>query len=242
MKRSRLLRYALYQLSDYFWERGVMVAAIALLNLASSVISLHNLSPEERVIVPGNEVANAVLITFGTIMLLAVVFSSQELIGRSRKLGHYKLIFAKPANPALFYGQLFAVNFLGTIILITILAGVFSAVATPVSVWGIAAVTACGFILLGGIGFLVSAFVNFDSLLVMGIVGVSLLVSAYGEAHGGIATTVAKVLPPVRQMHNMSVVMIGLDANITDVIWVLSYGTGAFIAGLVALHFRELAD
>ncbi len=242
MKRSRLLRYARYQLSDYFWERGAMVAVISLLNLASSVIMIYGLPVKERVLVPGNAVASDVLITFGTLMLLAVLFSSQELIGRSRKLGYYKLIFAKPANPVLFYGQLFAVNFLGTVILISILAGVFSLVAAHVSIWGIAAVTACGFILLGGIGFLASAFVNFDSLLVIGIVGVSLLVSMYGEAHGGIAETVAKVLPPVRQMHNMSVVMIGLDANTTDAIWVLAYGIGAFLAGLVALRFRELAD
>lgn len=242
MKRSRLLRYARYQLSDYFWERGAMVVIVGLLNLASSVVTLYDLPPEERVVVPGNEVAKDVLITFGTLMLLAVLFSSQELISRSRKLGFYKLIFAKPVNPVLFYGQLFVLNLLGTIILISILAGVFSVVTTPVPIWRIAAVTGCGFVLLGGIGFLASAFVNFDSLLVIGIVGVSLIVSIYGKAHGGIAAAVAKVLPPVQQMHNMNGLMIGLDANTTDVIWVLAYGIGAFIAGLVALRYRELAD
>lgn len=242
MKRARLLRYGLYQLNDYFWERGAMVLIVAMLNLASSLIMLYNLPPQERVVVPGNEVAKDVLITFGTLILLAVLFSSQELIGRARKLGYYKLILAKPVNPVLFYGQLFLVNLLGTVIVITIISTLFSLIALPVPVGRIAAVTACGFILLGGIGFLASAFFNYDSLIVIGIIGVSFIVSAYGKAHGGIAASIAKVLPPVQQMHDMNSMMIGLDPSRTDVVWVLAYGLGAFVAGLIALRYRELAD
>ena len=242
MKRSRLLRYARYQLSDYFWERGAMVIIIALLNLASSVVMLHNLPVNERVIVPGNEVAKDVLITFGTLMLLAVLFSSQELIGRPRKLGYFRLIFAKPVNPVLFYGQLFLVNLIGTVIVIALVAALFSVIALPVPIMRIAALTACGFIFLGGIGFLASAFVNYDSLLVIGVIGVSLIVAGYGEAHGGVAAAVARVLPPVLQMHNMNRMMIGQSPDPGDLAWVLAYGTGAFIAGLVALRYRELAD
>jgi hypothetical protein len=242
MKAARLARYARYQLTDYFWERGVMVVIIALLNLASSVIMLRSLPVGDRVIVPGNPVGNDILITFGTLMLLAVLFSSQELIGRSRKLGYYKLIFAKPVSPEMFYGQLFLVNLAGTVMVMAILSGIFTIVAIPVSVWRIAAVTSCAFILLGGIGFVISAFVNFDSIFLIGLLGVSLLVSTYGESHGGAAAAIAKVLPPVLQMHRLNGLMIGLDAKMTELIWVLAYGGGAFIAGLVALRRRELAD
>jgi hypothetical protein len=242
MKRSRLFRYARFQLGDYLWERGAMVVIIALLNVASSVIMLQNMPASERVMAPGSPLANDILITFGTLMLLAVLFSSQELIGRSRKLGYYKLIFAKPVNPVRFYGQLFFVNLAGTVLVIAILAAVFSVIAIPVSIWRIAAVTSCAFILLGGIGFLISAFVNFDSVLLIGIIGVSLLVSIYGEAHGGAAAAIAKVLPPVQQMHRLNGLMIGLPAKTTDLVLVLAYGIGAFVAGLIALRHRELAD
>ena len=220
-----------------------MVVIIAMLNLASSVIMLQSTQPvSERVIVPGSPIANDILITFGTLMLLAVLFSSQELIGRSRKLGYYKLILAKPVNPVLFYGQLFFVNLAGTLIVMAILSGIFSVIAAPVSIWRIGAVTSCAFILLGGIGFLISAFVNFDSLLLIAIVGVSFLVSIYGEAHGGAAAAIANVLPPVQQMQRLNGLMIGLQTKISDLVWVLAYGFGAFIAGLIALRRRELAD
>lgn len=242
MNRARLTRYSLYQLADYFWERGAMVVVIGVFNLASSVIMLHNMSAKERVVVPGNDVAKDILITFGTLMLLAVLFSSQELIGRSRKLGYYKLIFAKPVDPVRFYAQLFLVNLIGTLIVVAALAAIFTIIAVPVSVVRIAAVTACAFVLLGGIGFLASAFTNYDSLLVIVIVGVSLLVSGYGEAHGGTAAAVATVLPPVQQMHRINALMIGQSVSQTDVVWALAYGIAAFVAGLVALRYRQLAD
>lgn len=47
---------------------------------------------------------------------------------------------------------------------------------------------------------------------------------------------------PRRYVERNGIGYISEGANTTDIVWVLAYGIGGFIAGLVALRYRELAD
>lgn len=242
MKRARLLRYARCQMADFVYERGLMVVVLCLLNISGLIVSILSQPPEARAKIKEEALGLDVLIIFVSLIMLAVLFSSQELISRPRKLSYYRLLFAKPVNPVVYYAQLFVVHLIGTVIVVTAITAVFSAIALPMYIAGIAALTAIGFVLLGGIGFLLSVFINHDSVVTVAIIGLSYLGEALSAKYTGILVSVLHNLLPLDHVFALKGLLMDGPVAAGDVIWVLGYGVIAFLLGLVALRYKQLAD
>lgn len=242
MKRARLLGYARYQLIDFVLERGLMVFILSVLNLSGLVISILSEPPEKRALMRASGLGEDVLILFPSLILLAVLFSSQELISRPRKLSYYRLVFAKPVSPVRYYAQLFVLHLVGTVVFVTILTALFSAIALPMYLPGIAALTAIGFVLLGGIGFLLSAFINYDAVATIGLIGVAYIGEALSAKYSGLLVTFLRNLVPLKHVFGLMPLLLGGPVAASDLAWVLGYGLVAFALGLVALRHTQLAD
>jgi hypothetical protein len=229
-------------MTDFLFERGFMVFVLCILNLSGLVVSILSEPPEVRAHLREMPLGMDVLVIFPTLILLAVLFSSQELISRGRKLSYYRLIFAKPVSPAAYYAQLFVVHLIGTVVLVSLLTGLFSAIALPMHLSGIAAATAIGFVLLGGIGFLLSAFINHDSVVTIGLIAVAYIGKALSAHYSGFLVTLLSNVIPLDHVFALTPLIVGGPVAANDVVWVLGYGLTAFILGLVALRYKQLAD
>jgi len=229
-------------MKDYAVERGLMVVIISLLNIVPAVLRIRDTPPDERTLRAGSEVGSDVAIIFVTLILLAVLFSSQELIGRPRKQGFYRLIFAKPVNPVAFYAQLFVVHLVGTVALVSAIAGLFSVVAIGVSIPHIAALAALAFVLFGGVGFLASAFFNYDSFVVIVAVGLSVIGKSIAAARSGVGVKFANILIPIDHLAGLRPLILGGPVAGADVAWVLGYGLIAFVLGMFAVRYSQLSD
>lgn len=242
MKRARLLRYSAWQMKDYAIERGIMVAILAVLNMTGPIFSIRDLDPAERVIAPGSPVAMQIVVVIASLILLGILFSSQELISRSRKQGYYRLVFAKPVNPVAFYGQLFIVHLVGSVLLLMVIAILFSVAAVPLPLARIAAVAALSYLLLGGVGFLMSAFVSRDAIALIVFVALSVLGKNVAATHAGFGVRFANLLIPVDHLAALKPLLVGGNAAPHDIGWVAGYGLVAFVLGLLAVRYRQLAD
>jgi len=198
MTRGRLLRYSRYQLKDFAIERALTVVLLAAVNMIGPITTMQNLPAAARAAGLDSPVAGQVIVIFGSLVVLAILFSGQELISRPRKQGYYRLVLAKPVDPVLFYGQLFLVHLIGTVLLLSLMAALFSVLAFPVAIGHIALAAAIGFVLIGGVGFLISVFLNHDSIVLILLVAASVLMKGYAaDETGGLWPGVAKVLIPV---------------------------------------------
>lgn len=229
-------------MADFLLERGLMVFVICLLNIAGLTISILSEPPEERALIRASALGTDVLLIFASLIMLAVLFSSQELISRSRKLSYYRLVFAKPVSPVMYYAQLFVVHLIGTVALVSLLTELFSVIALPMHVPGIAALTAIGFVLLGGIGFLLSAFINHDSVVMIGLIGVAFIGKALADKYSGLLVTLLSHLIPLDHVFALRPLLVGEPVAAGDVGWVLAYGLTSFLLGLVAVRYKQLAD
>lgn len=242
MKRARLLRYARYQFRDFAFERALVVLLIASVNSVTPVMMIRDLPPAQRALGPESAMAAMISPMFVALIMLAVLFTSQELISRARKAGYYRLTFAKPVNPVLFYAQLFLIHLVGAVLLISIVTALFSLFAAPLPIGHFALVTAAAFILFGGFGFLVSVFLNHDSIVLILAVGLSILGKAYAAAHTGFGVKLANLLLPVDHLSALVPFLFGGPLSRPDAAWVLGYGLTVFGLGLIALRYRPLAD
>lgn len=242
MKKARLLRYGRYQLADFAVERIVFVLILSALNFGGPLMSARALASGERIITPDSPLGREVMATFTTLVLLAVLFCSQELVSRNRKTGYYRFIFSKAVNPVAFYGQLFVVHLLATVAFVGVMAAAFSVLAAPVAIGHIALLTAIAFMLFGGIGFLVSAFMRFDSIVVIVAFGVSALVKAVASSYTGALPKLANLLLPTDHLFALRPLIFGSAVNTADVAWVVGYGAIAVIVGLLGVRYRQLAD
>jgi hypothetical protein len=227
---------------DFLFERGFMVVVLCILNLSGLVVSIVSQPPEVRAHIREMPLGTDVLIIFPSLILLAVLFASQELISRPRKLSYYRLIFAKPVSPASYYAQLFAVHLIGTVALVTALTGLFSAIALPMNLLGIASLTAIGFVLLGGISFLLSVFINHDSFVTIGLIAVAYIGKALSAKYSGFLVTLLSNIIPLDHVFALRPLLVGAPVAASDVVWVLGYGLTAFILGLIAVRYKQLAD
>lgn len=242
MERARLVRYGRYQLQDFAVERVIFVVVLSVLNFGEPMMAARSLPRDQRIVAADSPFGMQVAVVFTTLILLAVLFCSQEIVSRQRKTGFYRFIFAKAVSPVAFYGQLFLVHLIGTVLIVTVLASLFSAVAAPVAVAHIAILTAIAFVLFGGVGFLASAFMRFDSIVVIVAFGVSALGKLAAAQYGGFAPKLANLLLPTDHLFALRPLIFGDPVHAADVAWVVGYGAAAIALALAGVRYRQLAD
>ena len=235
MKRARLLRYARCQAGDYVVERGIVTLLFSVMTLIGPAIDIltHRAGQHEP----------SIIMALTTMIFVAVMFSSQGLISQPRKLGYYRLVFAKPVNPLAFYAQLFAVNLVCTIAFTVVAALLFSAFVAHVDAVAVGTLTALSFVLLGGVGFLASSLFNYDSVGVFAFFAASVVLNELAKMYTGLAPRAVVLLMPTEHLLALRTGLVpGAGFAGGDVRWVLGYGVVFFLLGCIVTRYRQLAD
>jgi ABC-type transport system involved in multi-copper enzyme maturation permease subunit len=263
-------RYGAWQVRDYVMERGLWTAAAGLALLAIFWLSYDTVPPAYLTDAPtgGRSVrwaeegaraqqlaqwiaAEPTRFRSGVEMLLTglgflgTLIATHGIVSRDRERGFYRCLFAKPVDAVAYYGQAFAINGLG---LMVVSAGLLGATALAfgraVSLSPLAVVGA-EYALLGGTVFLLSTLWRFDFVLAALTWPVAALVAAF--AHERLraplwARVVEPLLPPVYAFGQFVERAYGpTPVELFDPLLVVGYGAFCFAAGLFVLDRRARA-
>ena len=268
MSRARAGAYALWQLRDYFKDRGVPTLIVATL---SAYLGLNPIL--ERMPRLGDPVPARLLERFGTVeavyaarmaefnfmflrsilgtlVFLGALFAMNGIVANDRKQGFFRFLFAKPVSPSRYYGQAFFVHWFGYMMVMALLGVLYGFVVWPVLTQPLLLVIALMFVAYSGIAFLLSAAARWDW---MSLVAVSILATfawtRFGESTHPLAKLVY-LLPPLHRSDEVYAAVSGtpiMAAGPPQAIpwpilgWLAGYGVACYLAGLVVLRHRRLA-
>ncbi len=215
-------------------DRGIALVLIGVLLASPEVIMMHRRSGGFR--------GDASQILMGLAASTAIIFALVSLnaqVSGDRTRGYFRFLFAKPVSPAVFYAQQFALWFVGLLLVVSVLLGVFAVTAGPVSPWPILWYVALVYLGFGGVAFFISTVTRRDWLILIGFWTLTqILVSLYKDRDSWIENLFF-ILPPVEHLDNASKALLrqGLVGT-SDVAWILGYSAIFFGLGLFVLHRR----
>jgi hypothetical protein len=168
---GNLRRYARWQWRDFWQRRGFWMAGAAMLCVWMLVhwvlaerLSMGPGGQLRRVTPEPEEVLAISHVAFAVGGVLAGLLGVGGLVSRERERGLQRFLFAKPINIVRYYLQGFAVNGIGSV---AVLAGavLLAAVTAPpaLAIGSMLAVAVGGYVLAGGVTFLVSTLWRFDA-------------------------------------------------------------------------------
>jgi hypothetical protein len=170
---GNLRRYAPWQWRDFWQRRGFWLAGAAafcvwVLNhwvLADRIVALEG-GGFRTVPVGAEEVLAISHVAFAIGGVLAGLLGVGGLVSRERERGLQRFLFAKPVNVVRYYLQGMAVNGVGSLLVLlgAVLVAAFTA-PQALAVTTMLAVAAAGYVLGGGVTFLLSTLVRFDAPL-----------------------------------------------------------------------------
>jgi hypothetical protein len=245
--RARLRRYALWQLRDYLFERGlpllIVCALFGWVTLSTTDEVRGRFGPDElsqlaafvwRGIVP--QVA-----LFGTILAL------NGIVATDLRQGYFRFLFAKPLAAPAYYAQAFAVHGLGLAVVVAAFFAAFSwalGVAAPLWAVGYALLY---FVALGGIIFLASSasvavLGRFDWLAASAMWVGGLVARAMAQRGERWAQLLSPLLPPSWRTDELLAALLGgAPPPMAATLHLLGYGAACFLLGLIVLRYRPLA-
>jgi ABC-type transport system involved in multi-copper enzyme maturation permease subunit len=261
-RRARLAAYGLWQLRDYLFERGAPTVVVALLfgyftlsNLRDEIskkgfIALLGSEPPSRVPTPAELNAMFLHSFLGSLVFLGALFAMNGIVANDRKLGFYRLLFAKPVSPARYYGQAFVVNWVSYIGVMALLGMIYGALEGRVLSWPLMLVVALMYLCYAGIAFLLSSAARWDWLSLVAVSVVSLFLwQKFGESSHPLAKLLY-LLPPLHRTDEVYAAVSGaqlLPVGAALVLpwhligWLAAYGASCFVLGLFVLRHRRLA-
>ncbi len=240
MKRSQIIAYMPWQLWDFAIDRGIAVLLTAGLMAMSIVwpghIALSVLMPPEAVTMELLKVAVA-----QTVSILVVVAAS-GMVANDRVGGFYRFLFSKPVRQPVYYGLQFFVTLVGVLAIGLILLSVFWVFvgwASPAAPLAMIVVT---YLALGGTIFFFSTFTRLDWAMLVVLWGASGL-SRSIFADSAWYHAAKWVLPPVHHIDKLrGALFAGTPVDVGGVVWLVGYGMLFFVAGLVVLERKAIAE
>ena len=259
-RRARLGRYGLWQMRDYFFDRGsiTLILCVALgyaqafpmLQLAharanaltAQGIGRYGSADAARQAILHDATQGFVTSFLGVVVYLGALLAINGIAANDRKMGYYRFLFAKPVRPTRYYGQAFVLHLVGFVSLVTLLALVFGALVSPVLSVRLVSVSALMFVFYAGIGFLFSAATRSDWLAVVALsVASQVLWSLYGASENAVAKLLY-LLPPLPRSSEVYAAAAGGTALPWHLLgWFVGYGAVCLGAGLIVLHHRRQA-
>jgi ABC-type transport system involved in multi-copper enzyme maturation permease subunit len=261
-RRARLAAYGLWQLRDYLYERGAPTVVVGMLfgyftlsNLREEIskrgfVALVGSEAPPRAPTPAEIDAMFLHSFLGSLVFLGALFAMNGIVANDRKLGFYRLLFAKPVSPARYYGQTFVVYWLGYVGVMALLALIYGAIEGRVLSWPLMLVVAMMSLCYAGIAFLLSAVARWDWLSLVAVSVVSLFLwQKFGESGHPLAALLY-LLPPLHRTDDVYAAVSGvhlLPAGAAILLpwhliaWLAGYGALCFLLGLVVLRHRRLA-
>lgn len=240
MNRRQVVSYVPWQLWDFALDRGVALLFVGGL-MGLSVIwpgymALREQMPSE--LVPGKllEVAVAQQVS------ILVVIAASGIVANDRVGGYYRFLFAKPVRMPAYYALQFLVTLIGTLLVTLILLSAFWIFVGWVSPLVPLVMIVATYLALGGTIFFFSTFTRLDWGMLVILWGASALsrMAAAGKDWYDVARW---VLPPTHQIDKLrGALFAGTEIDIAGTAWLVGYGVIFFLAGLVVLQRKAIAE
>lgn len=257
---ARVARYGLWQLRDYFKDRGLPTIIVAVMGAYVTLVPMLTNFKHQMAILPprlierygGIEGARIVLMRdvnerflgnfLGVLVYLGAIFAINGIVADDRKKGYYRFLFSKPVSPTRYYGQGFLVHWLGFVIVTCLLALFYGVLLLPLLTVQLVYVVALMYLMYAGMGFALSAAARWDWLtLVAATVFANFMWFLFG-ASTSVFARLLYLLPPVhrtREIYEAVAKHTPLDTGLLA--WFTGYGIVCYVIGLVVLRYRRLA-
>ena len=245
---TRMPRYLGYQLGDYLLQRASLPLILVLF---VGGLPLYALLHNDRSLLAGPQgpamVRQLFASTVALFLPLGAFLAASGIVSTDRHQGHVRFYFARPVNVVGFYVQTYVVHGVCFTLLFGLITWVFGLLALPQSIAGAMGAAALTFVLIGGLGLLLSTLTRFDGALLVLLYLVSFTMQQIAAIPGrpqlpAWAMFLARILPPAHPLDQLrDHLFAGSPLDMAQLWHVLAYGAAAFILGLVALRRLPLA-
>lgn len=240
------LAYLRYQLRDFLLLRAllpvglVVLVAYAMLKTTPATMDWSARGGGQRAL------AEMFRMLASLFLPLAAFLGIARLVADDRSNGYFRLLFSKPVAIERFYVQAWLLHGMGLVALTGMLALWLQALTGPVPIFGAMAAMALTWVLVGGVGFLLSAATNHDALLLVLVFVVStILQTITATSPVPVAAWVRQLSRAMMPMRQLDVVhgqlYAGLPVPWAETVHVLAYGGLAFMAGVIMLRRTSFA-
>jgi hypothetical protein len=245
VKRGRLTKYAIYQLGDYMRERGVFVGLIGIIIGWGALLGIRGQYGIGWKTMDGASLLSEGVIRSALTQLsfFTVLLSVAGVVANDRKHGYFRLFFAKPVNVVRFYLQAFAAAWVGALLVMLILHGIWSLVAPAVAPWGTLRAMTFQFWVAGSTAFLMSTLVKWD-WVATGVLwgGSEIFREIYRNDSGAIAWLVRHFTAPTHVIGELrDAAYNGTWPDNEKLTWALLYGAACMVLAVIVLRRRPLA-
>ena len=261
LRRGLIGTYGLWQLRDYLMDRGastlIVLGLFGYLGIAPALAGARmqtaRMTPQQIAGAGGidalratqaHDLTSAFLGNFlGAVVFVGAVFAMQGIVANDRKQGFYRFLFAKPVAPSRYYGQAFLMHWAGFTALAAAMALVYGVFIQSILSVPLIAALAVMFLLYAGIEFLLSAMARWDWVSLVAVAVAATYFWGRYEKSTAFAARLLYVLPPLHRTSEVySAVAKGDPLPWHLLEWFGGYGVMCFVAALVVLRYRRLAN
>lgn len=235
---DNLRRYALWQMRDFGRDRAIALLIIGL------ALGFTFVSPVKMMQVQITETSakQLVMVSLQQIVFICAFVALNGIVSNDRKQGYYRFLFSKPVSIPAYYAQQFVIYFVGFMLVMAMLLGLFAFLVYPLS--PVAPLTYCAivYLSLGGIAFFISSLFRFDWPILAAVFLGSALLHTIWQFSDGWRKLVIAALPPLNKLSSMLGTLLDKGTVETnDLLWLLGYSLLFFLAGLFVLRRRPIA-
>jgi hypothetical protein len=245
LTRARLGRYALWQLRDYLFERGIAVVVIGIV-FTSMAWAAHDELAGSPVL--SRQAAEGLLGSMlPQVALFGTLLAANGVVANDLRQGYFRFLFAKPVGAPRYYAQAFVVNGIGLAALAAAVGAALGAVTGRPLVAPMVLYTVLHFVSLGAVIFLastvsISVLGRFDWLAASVLWFGARFVHAMSTSGQEWARLLLPLLPPSWRTEEIYPAVMGSAAwPAGAALHLLGYGAVCFLLGLVVLRHRPLA-
>jgi hypothetical protein len=244
--------YARYQLRDSVMQRLSLPLVLIAFFSAFPVYMMNKTSPAGFMGTPqGINFVKQLYAQSVTLFLpMGAFLCAVGVPSADRQHGYFRFLFSKPVNLLAYYGQAYLVAGIAFVAMFGLITWGFGAMTLHFSVHRGMEAAALTYVLIGGIGLLLGALTRFDGITFIAVYVAALLLqglkaAANGLPNGGLPASLsalAAALPPVVKLDLLRNQLYAAQPLDSSQLWfVLGYGAGAWVLGMVLLRFRPLA-
>jgi hypothetical protein len=191
----------------------------------------------------GQDLARNVVNMFGVYVFIPVAtfLGIARLVADDRANGYFRFLFSKPVSLVRFYLQQWVLYGVVIVVLGGILLAWLQAYTTTLPIADAMLAIAITWVLVGGVGFLLTSLTNYDGLLLIIIWMASKILHAVKDADNspmwGWMREVTRFTLPVQKLtHIQNELLAGNPLPVPHTVHVMAYGLLAFAAGMVILR------
>ncbi|MDQ8165183.1 MAG: hypothetical protein P3A28_05425 [Gemmatimonadota bacterium] len=244
--RGRLGAYLTrYQLRDFLFLRAALPTGLVVFFIW--MIVKTDGSRVDFATPQGQRFATQVFTSFAPVFInLAAFLGVTRLVTDDRSNGYFRFLFSKPVNIERFYAQQWALHGVAYIAIAGALTWWLELYTAPVPVREVMIVMGLSWVLIGGIGFALTAATNLDALLLVAVWVASSVMHSLKDAPNspmwGWMQQLTRLMPPTHKLDYIKAELYAGNPMPTGhLAHVLAYGAIGFIAAVVLLRRTSLA-